>query len=178
MIYYVEKEAKNAQDKNWNLLTESEAWLWNSPKIGRNRKRKWNIFKTDRIDRICNRRPSGQNVTQSWTLYWMCVWKKMPHFCILLSPVKTRARRNDLRFSIRSGGGLRHGRWIPLWRTMVSQKKQWFRSVLPLRQESVTAVPCWRIWQVPETGRKAWDSGQERMKQMFRNGWMDWDCNC
>lgn len=90
-------------EANWNLLTESAAWLWNFPKIGRNRKRKWNIFKTDRIDRICNRRPSGQNVTQSWTLYWMCVWKKMPHFCILLSPVKSRARRNDLRFSIRSG---------------------------------------------------------------------------
>ena len=141
-------------EANWNLLTESAAWLWNFPKIGRNRKRKWNIFKTDRIDRI------------------------LPHFYILLSPVKTRARRNDLRFSIRSGGGLRHGRWIPLWRTMVSQKKQWFRSVLPLRQESVTAVPCWRIWQVPETGRKVWDSAPDQTRQMFRNGWMDWVCNC
>ena len=105
---------------NWNLLKESAAWLWNFPKIGRNRKRKWNIFKTDRIDRI------------------------LPHFYILLSPVKSRTRRNDLRFSIRSGGGLRHGHEYLCG-------EQWFH-------------------------RKNNDSGQERVKRMFRNGWMDWDC--
>ena len=81
---------------------------------------------------------------------------------------------NSIR--ILSGGGLPHGRWILLWRTMISQEKQWFRSVLLPHPESVTAALCWRIWQVPGTGRKVWDSGPVLTKRMFRTGWADWDC--